>query len=93
MPAIGSLQVVRDHVGVAAQLGLHAPLLRDVGEEVDQAVAELDRALHERPEHVPVAERRVVGDLLDPRLARLADLDVGSKAWLPRIGGSASSSV
>ena len=63
-------QVVGDDVGVAAQLGLHAPLLGDVGEEDDQPVAELGRALDERAEHVAVAERRVVGDLLRPTARR-----------------------
>ena len=71
------VEVVRDHVGVAAQLGLHAPLPGHVGEEVDQPVAELGAPLDEGAEHVAVAERRVVGDLVDPRLAGLAHPDVG----------------
>jgi hypothetical protein len=67
---------VRHDVGEAAQLGLHPPLRRHVGEEVDQSVPELGRALHEGAEHVAVAERGVVRDLLDPRVAGLADAHV-----------------
>ena len=71
-PRDGLAKVVGDHVGVAAQLGLHAPLRGDVGEKDDQPVAEPRGALDERAEHVAVAERRVIGDLLDPRLAGVA---------------------
>ena len=53
-------QVVGDDVGEAAQLGLHAALLGDVGDEDEQAVAELGRAAQERPADVALAERRVV---------------------------------
>jgi len=66
MPAIGSTEVVRDHVGVIAQLGLHAPLRGHVGEEVHKPVAKLDGAMDERSEHVSVAEWRVVRDLANP---------------------------
>jgi hypothetical protein len=69
-------QVVSDHVGVAPQVRLHAALVRDVGQEHDQAVAELRDAQDVGAEHVAVAERRVVGDLLDPRLAGVADAHV-----------------
>ena len=69
-------QVVRHDVGVVAQLRLHAPVLGDVGEEVDEPVAELGGAVHERAQHVAVAERHVVRHLGDPRHARLAHLDV-----------------
>ena len=69
-------EVVGDGVRVAAQLGLHAPLLRDVVEHDDEPVAQLGRAAQERATGVPVAEGRVEGDLVDHRHARLADLDV-----------------
>ena len=69
-------QVVRHDVGVVAQLGLHAPVLGDVGEEVDEPVAEPGGAVHERAQHVAVAERHVVRHLGDPRLTGLAHLDV-----------------
>jgi hypothetical protein len=67
---------VGDHVGVAAQLGLHPPLRGHVGDEDDQAVAQLGRAAQDRALDVAVAERRVEGDLVAQRLAGLADAHV-----------------
>ena len=76
-------QVVRHHVGVAAQVRLHPPLLGHVGKEHHQSVAELHDALDEGAEHVAVAERRVVGHLSDPGGARVADLDIRAKGPAP----------
>ena len=75
--------VVRHDFGIAAQLGLHAPLLGHVGEEVDQPVAELRGAVHEGPQHIAVPEGRVVGDLLDPRLTGVAHPDEGVEGAPP----------
>jgi hypothetical protein len=78
---------VGHHVGEAAQLGLHPPLLGHVGEEDHQPIAEPHGSLHEGSEHVSVAEGVVVGDLLHPRLPRLAHAHVlveGAAAAHPR---------
>ena len=69
-------QVMGDHVGVAAQLGLHPPLAGHVRDEDDQAVAELGRAPQDVALDVAVAERRVEVDLVAQRLARVADAHV-----------------
>jgi hypothetical protein len=75
-------EVVGDGVRVAAQLGLHAPLLRDVVEHDDEPVAQLGGAAQERPAGVAVAERRVEGDLVNGGLAGLADTHVQLEAAL-----------
>ena len=69
----GLAEVVGNEVRVRLELALHAPLVGHLVEEGDRAAAELRDAQDERAEHVAVGERRVVGHLADPRLARLAD--------------------
>jgi hypothetical protein len=76
-------QVVRDDVRIAAQLSFHAPLLGHVGEEVDDPVAELRGSVHEGSQHEAVPERRVVGELLDPRRTRVAHAHEGVEDATP----------
>ena len=82
-----------DDVRVGDELGLHPPARGHVVEEHDHPVAEPRGAVEERAEHVAVAERRVVGHLADEGSPLSHTSTYASNTRLPRICGSASSSV